>query len=202
MTEAQVDTKKKIIEAASYLFGEKGFDGTSTREIGRRAGVNISSLNYHFKSKQNLMEEVAFFACEEFKAKVKTVAANPELKNTADFALSLFDALLEDGQKCLNEFKLFIDAKSIPGDLGDSPMGYEDMNVFLKKELNANVPDHEYMYFNNIVISYLVHTAIISMAYVGKQYIERFLPNKEASTREYLKTLVNTLIKDLNNRYP
>lgn len=202
MTETQIDTKKKIIEAASYLFGEKGFDGTSTREIGRRAGVNISSLNYHFKSKQNLMEEVAFYACEEFKAKVGVVAANPELKNTADFAASLFDALLDDGHKCLNEFKLFLDAKSIPGDLGDTPMGYNEMNSFLKKELNANVPDHEYMYFNNVVLSYLVHSAILSMAFVGKQYIERFLPKKEASTKEYLKTLVHTLIKDLNNRYP
>jgi AcrR family transcriptional regulator len=202
MTEAQVDTKKKIIEAASYLFGVKGFDGTSTREIGRRAGVNISSLNYHFKSKQNLMEEVAFYACEEFKTKVHNVAANPDLKSTADFAASLFDALLDDGHKCLNEFKLFLDAKSIPGDLGDVPMGYHEMNSFLKKELNANVPIDEYMYLNNIIFSYLVHSAILSMAFVGKQYVERFLPNKAASTKEYLKQLVNTLIKDLNNRYP
>jgi AcrR family transcriptional regulator len=201
MSEAQSDTKKKIIEAASYLFGVKGFDGTSTREIGRRAGVNISSLNYHFKSKQNLMEEVAFFACEEFKVKIHNVASNPELKSTSDFALSLYDALLDDGQKCLNEFKLFLDAKSIPGDLGDTPMGYNELNGFLKKELHANVPEHEYLYLNNVVFSYLVHSAILSMAFVGQQYVERFLPEKKASTKIYLKQLVETLIKDLNTRY-
>ena len=66
----------------------------------------------------------------------------------------------------------------------------------------TNRPGAEYMYFNNIVTSYLVHSAILSMAFIGKQYIERFLPKKEASTKEYLKQLVNTLIKDLNNRYP
>lgn len=201
MTEAQMDTKKKIIEAASYLFGVKGFDGTSTREIGRRAGVNISSLNYHFKSKQNLMEEVAFYACSEFKVKVTTVASNPALKSTSDFALSLYDAVLEDGQKCLNEFKLFLDAKNIPGDLGDTPMGYVELTGFLKKELHANVPEHEYLYLNNVIFSYLFHTAILSMAFVGQQYAERFLPEKGASAKVYLKQLVETLIRDLNNRY-
>lgn len=201
MTEAQVDTKKKIIEAASYLFGVKGFDGTSTREIGRRAGVNISSLNYHFRSKQNLMEEVAFFACMELKVKIEKVAADAQDKSTSEFALALYEELLKDGYKCLNEFKLFLDAKSLPGEIGDSPMGLAETNYFFKKELKASVPEHEYLWANNIVFSYLFHAAVVSTAEVGKQYIEKYLPEKHNSTKIYIKQLVETLVRDLNNRY-
>ena len=200
MTEVYIDTKKKIIEAASYLFGLKGFDGTSTREIGKMAGVNISSLNYHFKSKQNLMEEVAYFACDEFKMKLKTVASNTELKSTSDFAIELYSALLEDGYKCLNEFKLFLDSKKFP-DLGDTPIGLEEMTVFLKRDLHPNVPASEYFWVNNVLFSYLFHTAIVSMSGVGKQYMEKFLPDKQNSTKLYIKQLVETLVRDLNHRY-
>jgi len=200
MTEVYIDTKKKIIEAASYLFGLKGFDGTSTREIGKMAGVNISSLNYHFKSKQNLMEEVAYFACDEFKMKLKTVASNTDLKSTSDFSIELYSALLEDGYKCLNEFKLFLDSKKFP-DLGDTPIGLEEMTVFLKRDLHPNVPESEYFWVNNVLFSYLFHTAIVSMSGVGKQYMEKFLPDKQNSTKLYIKQLVETLVRDLNNRY-
>ena len=200
MTEVYIDTKKKIIEAASYLFGVKGFDGTSTREIGKMAGVNISSLNYHFKSKQNLMEEVAYFACDEFKMKLKTVASNTELKSTSDFSIELYSALLEDGYKCLNEFKLFLDSKKFP-DLGDTPIGLEEVTIFLKRDLHPNVPESEYFWVNNVLFSYLFHTAIVSMSGVGKQYMEKFLPDKQNSTKLYIKQLVETLVRDLNNRY-
>lgn len=202
MTETQLDTKRKIIEAASYLFGEKGFEGTSTREIGRRAGVNISSLNYHFKSKQNLMEEVAFFACGELKEKFAAIAAREDVKTASDFALGMYEAFLNEGHKCLNEFKLFIDAKTIPGDLGNEPIGATELNGFLKKELNANVPEHEYLYLNNIIISYLAHSAVLSVTFVGQDYVEKYLPEKQNTLKSYLKRLVATLIADMNQRYP
>lgn len=202
MTDTQLDTKRKIIEAASYLFGEKGFEGTSTREIGRRAGVNISSLNYHFKSKQNLMEEVAFFACGELKEKFALIAAKEDVNTAADFALGMYEAFLNEGHKCLNEFKLFLDAKTIPGDLGAEPIGAAELNGFLKKELNANVPEHEYVYLNNVIISYLAHSAVLSVTFVGQDYVEKYLPEKQDTLKNYLKRLVGTLIADTNQRYP
>ena len=36
------------------MFAAKGFEGASTREIAARAGVNISSLHYHWESKETL----------------------------------------------------------------------------------------------------------------------------------------------------
>lgn len=48
------ETKGKILKAAKELFAQKGFDGTSTREIVNAAGVNISLIAYHFGGKENL----------------------------------------------------------------------------------------------------------------------------------------------------
>jgi len=42
------NTEEKIRKAAKKLFLEKGFDATTSREIAKEAGVNLSLLNYHF----------------------------------------------------------------------------------------------------------------------------------------------------------
>ncbi len=47
-------TKARILATAEKVFAEKGFEGASTREIAARAGVNISSLHYHWDSKETL----------------------------------------------------------------------------------------------------------------------------------------------------
>jgi len=52
--EAPGSTKARILAAAEEVFASKGFQGASTREIAARAGVNISSLHYHWESKETL----------------------------------------------------------------------------------------------------------------------------------------------------
>jgi AcrR family transcriptional regulator len=52
--EAPLSTKARILTAAEEVFAVKGFAGASTREIAASAGVNISSLHYHWESKETL----------------------------------------------------------------------------------------------------------------------------------------------------
>src|SRR6185436_6340725 len=52
--EAPASTKARILATAEEVFAEKGFAGASTREIAAGAGVNISSLHYHWESKETL----------------------------------------------------------------------------------------------------------------------------------------------------
>lgn len=49
-------TRKQILDAADALFGEKGFDVTTTRDIAQRSGVNKALIHYHFGSKDDLLE--------------------------------------------------------------------------------------------------------------------------------------------------
>jgi AcrR family transcriptional regulator len=52
--EAPSSTKARILAAAEAVFAAKGFEGASTREIAAAAAVNISSLHYHWESKETL----------------------------------------------------------------------------------------------------------------------------------------------------
>jgi len=49
---------ERILTAAKKLFAEKGFSGTSIREITEEAHCNLAAVNYHFHGKENLYIEV------------------------------------------------------------------------------------------------------------------------------------------------
>jgi TetR/AcrR family transcriptional regulator, regulator of cefoperazone and chloramphenicol sensitivity len=50
-------SKDRILESAGQMFAERGFDGTTVRDICQRAGVNIAAVNYYFRDKQRLYVE-------------------------------------------------------------------------------------------------------------------------------------------------
>lgn len=51
-------TKERILSAAETLFAQRGFDGASLRQLTSSAGVNLAAVNYHFGSKEKLVEEI------------------------------------------------------------------------------------------------------------------------------------------------
>jgi AcrR family transcriptional regulator len=57
MTE-RTDTKVKILDAAEKLFGMNGFEGTSLRDITSAADVNLAAINYHFQTKDSLIDAI------------------------------------------------------------------------------------------------------------------------------------------------
>jgi AcrR family transcriptional regulator len=57
------DTRRRLIETAIEVFATHGYDGTSTRLLAERAGVNLPAIQYHFGSKEGLYRAVvAYFA--------------------------------------------------------------------------------------------------------------------------------------------
>ena len=52
------ETRSRILDAAEVLFVEHGFEATSMRMITGRAGVNLAAVNYHFGTKDALIQEV------------------------------------------------------------------------------------------------------------------------------------------------
>jgi AcrR family transcriptional regulator len=49
------DTRAEILDVAAELFGERGYDATSLREIAERLGISKAALYYHFSSKQEIL---------------------------------------------------------------------------------------------------------------------------------------------------
>ena len=54
-----VETRDRLVEAALQEFAAHGFDGATTREIARRAGVALAALPYHFTTKEALWRAAA-----------------------------------------------------------------------------------------------------------------------------------------------
>ena len=50
------ETRTRILDAAEELFMQHGFEGTSMRLLTAKAGVNLAAVNYHFGSKDALIE--------------------------------------------------------------------------------------------------------------------------------------------------
>lgn len=50
--------RDRILDAAERLFAERGFEGTSVRELAASAGVNLAAVNYHFGGKEALYRAV------------------------------------------------------------------------------------------------------------------------------------------------
>lgn len=52
------DKRELIMITALHLFAEKGFEGTSIRDIAEKASVNVAMVNYYFGSKEKLFERL------------------------------------------------------------------------------------------------------------------------------------------------
>jgi len=54
MTEKEIQTEEKIVEAAKKVFIEKGMEGARMQEIADEAGINKALLHYYFRTKEKL----------------------------------------------------------------------------------------------------------------------------------------------------
>ena len=69
MDAGHFSTKERILSAAEALFAQQGFSATSLRQVTRRADVNLAAVNYHFGSKDNLVNEVFRRRLDELSAR-------------------------------------------------------------------------------------------------------------------------------------
>jgi AcrR family transcriptional regulator len=109
------ETRTQILAAALRVFGERGYDQASTREIAMQAGVNPPALQYYFDGKDGL-----HLACAELVIERATATIGPALlraqnavargkKHEAMLALealldALADSLVEAGSSTWSRF--------------------------------------------------------------------------------------------------
>lgn len=55
---AEVDTRTRILDAAERLLTDHGLEATTLRMVTKAAAANLAAVNYHFGSKEALIEEV------------------------------------------------------------------------------------------------------------------------------------------------
>jgi len=122
------DTRTKILRVAAHFFAQKGFSGTSVREIVSAAGENVAAISYHFGSKKKLYQETIKFLIEQHRAEAwKEQAAHPTVKEVAHYSYKqalellhvMMDYLLENG---LNRKNLPLERIFTQAELGSPAM--------------------------------------------------------------------------------
>jgi AcrR family transcriptional regulator len=74
-TEKQI----QIIETAEKLFAERGFDGTSVRDIADEASINVAMISYYFGSKEKLLEALFELRVGSVKIRVESLIKDDTL---------------------------------------------------------------------------------------------------------------------------
>ncbi|MGY3189474.1 TetR/AcrR family transcriptional regulator [Lysinibacillus sp. TE18511] len=76
--EAQ-ERRNEILDAADELFGQKGFDRTSTNDILEKVGIARGTLYYHFKSKEDIMDALIERYNAQILGDAKAIAADKSI---------------------------------------------------------------------------------------------------------------------------
>lgn len=84
--------KAKILASARKIFGEYGYNDTTTRRIAGEVGIDISTLYYHWGEKQDLYEAVLKDVSDEIQSRLKEVeqkVSGQTLKSRLEIAIDL-----------------------------------------------------------------------------------------------------------------
>ncbi len=87
------DTRSRILDGAEELFGERGLDRVSIRDITRKARVNLAAINYHFGSKEDLI--AAVFERRVVPVNEARLAALSTVEKSAGKRIPRLEAILE-----------------------------------------------------------------------------------------------------------
>lgn len=90
-----MSTKNRILNAAEHLFCDLGFDNTSLRAITSEADVNLASVNYHFGSKKQLIQEVLRRYLDVLMPKLDEQVAQMSGNGTELSTEVMFDVMVE-----------------------------------------------------------------------------------------------------------
>jgi AcrR family transcriptional regulator len=70
--------KDSILKTAANLFATQGFDGTTTIQIAREAGVTEPLIYYHFKGKDDLFTYIIAATFSEYFSRIADLEKNPD----------------------------------------------------------------------------------------------------------------------------
>lgn len=167
------ETREKILNAAEELFSENGFSATSVRAITTKAGVNLAALNYHFGSKDAVIDavferRVGPLSQERLRLLDEVEAATgpegPDLESILRALLAPAIRLVSEPNSGGERFmKLMGRAHSESGELFDKVLArqfYETFRRFARafRRVLPDLPPAEFFWRTHFVIGAMAHT--------------------------------------------
>lgn len=73
---SRIQTRQRLVEAATRLFAEKGLHGVTSHDVARAAGVAAGTFYLHFRDKTDVYRHIVFHAIEELVLRVQQAVAH------------------------------------------------------------------------------------------------------------------------------
>lgn len=125
--------RTKLITVARKLFAAQGLEGTSTRDIAREAGLNISLISYYFGGKEGL-----------YKAVIEEFAMQASGRMQILFGTLDLDHLDREGfKKTMRE---------LLNGMIPMKMNEPDINLILHREMMSGMPHAKEIFDNNFIV--------------------------------------------------
>lgn len=129
--EQDASTEERILAAARVVFTRNGFAATKVRDIAAEADINLSLVNYYFRSKEKLFEVVMAEAVQKLVFEISTFFNDKELSIPEKITKAVnyyIDLLLENP-----DFPLFLVNEIITGD--DMFTRFAQQNTLFQSDL-------------------------------------------------------------------
>jgi AcrR family transcriptional regulator len=111
------DTKAALLRAAKELVLERGYAGTSVRELATVAGANLGAVNYHFGSREKLLDQAIldfFLEWGEQVGEVEVAADAGPLEQLAARARPTVDGIAEAQPRFVMFLEALLQARRSP----------------------------------------------------------------------------------------
>lgn len=143
MTNGQRNTRDDVVRVAGRMFAQRGYHGTSMRELGRELGLQGSSLYSHVSSKEDLLVDVVRRGAAFFSQVVESSRdIEPPLERLRAMVAGHIDVVLDH----VDEARTFLDeARSLDAEHRAVVMGARDRyEMAIRETLNAAKVDGEF----------------------------------------------------------
>jgi len=164
----KADTKTALLEAAKQLVAERGYAGTSVRELAAVSGTNLAAVNYHFGSREKLLDRAILESFLEWtdsivRANTQTVAADPDatpLEQMTAGARPLIDAFPQRRPMFVLFLEALLQAQRSPELRSQLAAHYAEQRRRVGEMVTAGTPGAEPTPRGlDVIASYLLATA-------------------------------------------
>ena len=118
------DTRERLLQAATEVFAENGFEKATVREICRRADANVAAIHYHFGDKKRLYAAIfgtVFNLLRERRTSFLPPDAPPE-ERLRIYILAMFEEIFHcdgDTRRCAQLSAIYLMEMTRPTDVLD-----------------------------------------------------------------------------------
>ena len=207
----ETNTKERLLEEASRLFSQFGYNGTSVRQLAEKSGVNIAAVTYHFGGKPGLY--IAVIAQAEKWIEDGVIEVTQKSKDLEEVTRRLFQ-FMRSGEDFVRATMKTILSEGVPSLTAEAekqgmstkhmgPPGSEYLFAFIRKHHGEDLDSRAVQWAVQGIMSSLFHWATMCSCSIFKDKVKSQL--SELQIEENLVHMTKATLaymSDKKNSFP